>query len=126
MYDQRDVNDETLGIRALQLKKSQAAQRAIEKVRRELADRWSELGSNEVSDLEWMLGEMWAVTEGEEWEALRFTKLTMGDLIAILNLGTQIKRHARPSIEILHNGLAIVEAAADRVEDEEPSPDEEY
>lgn len=126
MHDQRDVNDETLGIRALQLKKSQAAQRAIEKMRRELTERWSELGSDEVDDLEWILGEMWAVTEGEEWDSLRFTRLTMGDLIAILDLGTQIKRHARPSIEILHDALALVEAAAKREVEEEIDLDEEY
>ena len=38
---------------------------------------------------------------------------SVDELIAILDLGTQIKRHARPSIEVLHDALALVEAAED-------------
>lgn len=119
MYDQHDVNDETLGIRALKVKKAQAASRAIEKLRRGMAEQWSSLGDREIQDLEWVLGEMWAVSENDEWDDLRFSTLALGDVIAILDLGTHLKRHDRGGIDLLHEALGIVRSASEYPPSEE-------
>lgn len=113
MYEHHDVNDENLGIRAREVKKGHAAQRAMERIRHGLGDRWSELGPRETEDLGWILGEMWAVAEEDAWDALRFGSLSLGDVIAILDLGTELKRHSRGAIEVLHEALAVVREVPD-------------
>ena len=109
MYDRHsDVSDEDLGIRAFHIKKAKAVERAIERLRHGLGDQWKELTSEEIEELEWVLGELWAYIARAKWDELRFGGLSMGDVIKILTLGSQMRRHARPSIEVLREIAAMV------------------
>jgi hypothetical protein len=111
MYDRHpDVSDEDLGIRAFQVKKAKAVERAIERMRHGLGESWKQLTENEIEELEWILGELWAYVARANWEQLAFGRLTMSDVIKILTLGSQLRRHARASIDILHEVEAVVRA----------------
>ena len=109
MYDRHpDVTDEDLGIRAFKIRRRKAVERAIELLRHGLGKSWSELTSEEIEELEWVLGELWAYVARARWEDMRFGHLTLRDVVKILTLGSQMRRHARNSIEILREVDTIV------------------
>jgi hypothetical protein len=111
MYDKHpDVTDEDLGIRAFQIKRAKAVERAIQLIRHGLGKSWSELNADEIEELEWVLGELWSYVARAHWDDLRFGKVTTRDVIKILTLGSQMRRHARNNIEILREVDAIVTA----------------
>lgn len=111
MYDHHpDVTDEDIGIRAFQIKKAKAVERAIDRIRHSLGPSWSELTGEEIDELEWVLGELWAYVARAHWDELHFGKLSMRDIIKMLTLGSQLRRHARNSIEILREIEAVVDA----------------
>lgn len=109
MYDRHpDVSDEDLGIRAFQIKRAKAVERAIERLRHGLGDSWKDLTGEEIEEIEWVFGELWAYVARAEWDELRFGRLTVSDVIKILTLGSQMRRHARPSIEVLREVEQLV------------------
>lgn len=111
MYDRhQDVTDEDLGIRAFQIKRAKAVERAIERIRHGMGASWKDLTNAEIEELEWVLGELWSYIAREDWDDLRFGRLTMGDVIKMLTLGSQMRRHARPSFEVLREVEALVRA----------------
>lgn len=103
-----DVNEEELGIRAFQIKRAKAVERAVQLIRHALGAQWAELTGDEIEELEWVLGELWAYVARQDWDELRFGHLTMRDIIKILTFGSQMRRHARNSIEILKDIYAVV------------------
>ena len=109
VYDHNpDVNDENLGIRAFQIKRAKAVERSMQLIRHGLQAQWGELNTDEIEELEWVLGELWAYVARAHWDDLRFGLLTMRDIIKILTLGSQMRRHARSNIEILREIDAII------------------
>lgn len=105
-----DVTDEDLGIRAFQIKRAKAVERAVERIRHGLGATWSELTGEEIEELEWVLGELWAYATRASWDDMYFGKLTLRDIIKVLTLGSQMRRHARNNIEILREVKATVDA----------------
>jgi len=113
MYDQHpDVTDEDLGIRAFNTKRAKAVERAVQVIRHSLGPSWSELTSEEIEELEWVLGELWTYVARAHWDEMHFGKITVRDIIKILTLGSQLRRHARNSIEILREVQAVIDAEA--------------
>lgn len=109
MYDrQRGLSDEDIGIRAFKIKRAKAVERATDRVRRSLGDSWPHLNAEEIEELEWILGELWAYVARDNWDDLRFSRVSMSDVIRILTLGSQLRRHARNSVEILREVEAVV------------------
>ena len=107
-----DVSDEDLGIRAFKLQKVKAVERAVQHIRHGLGATWSELTTEEIEELEWVLGEVWAYVPHNEWNGLPFGRLTLRDIIKILTLGSQLRRHARSDIEILREVRTVIESEA--------------
>lgn len=111
MYERHpDVTDEDIGIRAFQIKKAKAVERAVERLRRGLGDGWKDLTSEEIDELEWVYGELWAYLARDEWDQLAFGHLTTSDVIKTLTLGSQMRRHARSSIDVLREVEALIRA----------------
>lgn len=109
MYERHpDVTDEDLGIRAFKIKRAKAVERAVERLRHGLGASWNDLTAEEIEELEWMFGELWAYVARADWEDLRFGLLTMSDVIKLIMLGGQMRRHSRSSIEILREAEALV------------------
>ena len=122
MYERSDVNDEDLGIRAFQVKRAKAVERATQLIRHGLGKSWGEFNGDEIEELEWVLGELWAYVSRHVWDELHFGLLTMRDIIKMLTLGSQLRRHARGSIEILREVEAIIIAATPYVAPAEEQP----
>lgn len=112
MYDKHpDVTDEDLGIRAFQVKKEKAVERAIQMIRHGLGPSWSELNDEEIDELEWVLGEEWAYVARKDWDTIRWSHVSMRDIVKILTLGSQLRRHARQPVEILRDVYGVVSNA---------------
>jgi cobalamin biosynthesis protein CbiD len=111
MHSQRpDVSDEDLGIRAFKLQKVKAVERAVQHIRHGLGTMWSELTTEEIEELEWVLGEVWAYVAHRDWDGMPFGRLTLRDIIKILTLGSELRRHARSDIEILREVRELIDA----------------
>ncbi len=105
-----DITDEDIGMRAFQIKKARASERAIERLRHGLGDSWSQLSSHDIEELDWLFGELWAYIARDEWDDLHFGKLEMTDLWRILALGRELRKHARSSVDTLSEVGSIVAA----------------
>jgi len=109
MYDRHpDVSDEELGIRAFKVKKAKAVERAIERLRHGLGEQWQKLNDEEIEEIEWVLGELWSFVPRHDWEDLPFGLLAMGDVVRLLTLGSELRRYARPSADILRDMEEVV------------------
>ncbi len=105
-----DVNDEDTGRRTFQIRKARAAERAIERLRHGLGAEWASYTQREIEELEWILGEIWAFVPHDEWDELHFGKLTSHDVIKVLGLATQLRKHTRDTVAILQDVVALVRA----------------
>ena len=108
--ERSESHDEDLGIRAFHVKRGLAVERAIQLIRHNLGPMWKDLTTDEIEELEWVLGELWAYLAHSVWDEMHFGLLTIRDVVKILMLGSQLRRHARGSIEILHDVQAIIVA----------------
>ena len=96
-----DVSDEDIGMRAFQLRKAKAVERAVDRMRHSLKSEWANLTSHDVDELEWVLGELWAYIARDDWDNLHFGKLTIHDLRVILGYGRELRKHSRNAVEVL-------------------------
>lgn len=119
MYNQHpDVTDEDLGIRAFQIKRAKAVERAIERLRHALGSSWKDLTGDEIEEVDWVLGELWSYVARADWDTLTFTNITVGDVVKILTLGSQMRRHARNNIEVLREVEGIIRHGSTTIADE--------
>lgn len=105
-----DVTDEDIGMRAFQLRKAKAVERAVERMRHSLKDQWAALSNHEVEELEWVLGELWAYIARDHWDQLHFGKLDGHDVRMILSYGRELRKHSRNAVEVLTDVDAVVRA----------------
>jgi hypothetical protein len=116
MYDRHpDVSDEEIGIRAFKVKKAKAVERAVQRLRHGMGGQWQSLTDDEIEETEWVLGELWGFVRREEWEDLPFGRLAMGDVVRLLTLGSELRRYARPSSDILRDMEEVVKAKGTEV-----------
>jgi hypothetical protein len=90
-----DIDDEDIGIRAFQLRKERAVERAIERIRHGLNKDWSKLTEQEIETLEWLLGETWAMMSFADWEKIGFSFMNLKTVKNIINIGTQVLAHKK-------------------------------
>lgn len=103
-----DVTDEDIGMRAFQLRKAKAVERAVERLRHALKTEWQSLSNHDVEELEWVLGELWAYIARDEWDNLHFGKLSLHDVRVILGYGRELRKHSRNAVEVLTDVGALV------------------
>ncbi len=104
------VNDEDIGIRAFQLRRAKAVERATEKVRRGMDTGWKHLTSLEIEELEWTLGELWTYAARDDWGGLHFSRLELSDVREIIKLGRQLRQHSRSDVNVLEDVAAVITA----------------
>lgn len=103
-----DVTDEDIGMRAFQLRKAKAVERAVERLRHALKNEWQSLSNHDVEELEWVLGELWAYIARDEWDNLHFGKLSLHDVRVILGYGRELRKHSRNAVEVLTDVGSLV------------------
>jgi len=111
MNNQRpEVTDEEIGMRAFQIRKARAVERAIERLRKGLGTEWSKLTGLQIEALSFMLGELWAYIAHTEWDDLRFSTLSFDDVMAILDYARELTDHDRNGVDVLKDVFALIVA----------------
>lgn len=111
MSNQRpDVTDEEIGMRAFQIRKGRAVERAMDRLREGLRKEWAQFTMNEVEAIGWVLGELWAYKARDEWEELHFSKLSVADVRNILVFAREITDHERNSVDVLNDLYDLIVA----------------
>lgn len=105
-----DVSDEDIGMRAFQIRKEKAVERALERLRQGLKSTWSMFTQHDLEDLSWIVGELWAYEKRLDWEDLHFSKLTAEDTQAIIQMARTLKENAHNSVETLERVGDIIRA----------------
>ncbi len=109
MHDTRSKTpDEDIGIRAFETRKARAVEVAAGRMRHGLGDSWQQLSTQQIEELRWVLGELWAYVAHDVWEELHFGLLTLDETHRLIERGVQIRRHERPPVELLDQITQLV------------------
>jgi hypothetical protein len=87
------TTDESLGIRLHEVNRQRAVERAVERMRFGLKADWFYLTQEDIHNLQWLLGEIWAVTARDEWEDLHFGFLGIGETRKVVGAADRLRRH---------------------------------
>lgn len=101
MNNRPDVRDEDIGMRAFQIRKAKAVERAIERLRQGLKTSWGMYTQHDLADLGWMIGELWAFEKRADWEELHFSKLTTEDVTQIIEVARRLRDDPHNTVETL-------------------------
>ncbi|PKQ15828.1 MAG: hypothetical protein CVT67_07345 [Actinobacteria bacterium HGW-Actinobacteria-7] len=104
--------DEEIGIRAFETKKARAVETATSRMRHGMGDSWDQLSTQQIEELRWTLGELWAYVAHGVWDELHFGLLSHDEINRIVVLGAQIRRHERPPVEVLNQIAELVSSKA--------------
>lgn len=91
-----DINDDDIGAFTFKLQKEQAVERVIGKIRYHLGRNWVRFRDDEIQLLEKVLGECWAVSDFQEWEAINFAAITYDHVYQIIDLARQMNKGKKP------------------------------
>jgi len=105
-----DVRDEDIGMRAFQIRKAKAVERAIDRLRQGIKSDWPMFTQRDLSDLNWMLGELWAYEKRADWEDLHFSKLTAEDVTHIIEIARALRENPHNTVETLEQVGDIIRA----------------
>ncbi len=104
-----DVTDEDIGMRAFQMRKAQAVERATERIRQGLQADWGMFTQRDLADLGWLLGELWAYEKRADWNDLHFSKLTADDIQSMIADSREIQQEgSHNTVETLTRVGALI------------------
>ena len=109
------MNDESLGMRMLEVNRQRAIERAVERLRHGLKADWHYISQDDLGNLRWILGELWAISSRAEWDELHFSKLGFEDTRRIVSYADRLRRHGTQRMSTLDAVRTIVVAARDGV-----------
>jgi hypothetical protein len=86
----RDVTDEDIGRRAVEIRRERAVERALERLRKGVAADWRRLTVRDVERLRWALGELWGYVPHSEWDDLHFSSRNYHDVHGLLEMAAEL------------------------------------
>lgn len=101
--DRPDVRDEDIGMRAFQMRKAKAVERAMDRIRQGIRADWAMFTQRDLGDLDWMLGELWAYEKRADWDDLKFSKLRPEDVATIIEIARGLREDPHNTVETLEN-----------------------
>ncbi|PKQ19327.1 MAG: hypothetical protein CVT66_10710 [Actinobacteria bacterium HGW-Actinobacteria-6] len=106
----RQTSDESLGMRVFEVSKQRAVERCLARWRNGLRADWTLLSHDDVENLRWIAGEIWAANSREEWDKLHFSKIDLHHTRLIVSHADRLRRHhvnrvqtLDAVVELLHN-----------------------
>jgi hypothetical protein len=111
------TTDESLGIRLHEVNRQRAVERAVERMRFGLKADWFYLTQEDIHNLQWLLGEIWAVTARDEWEDLHFGFLGIGETRKVVGAADRLRRHGVQRMATIDAIRALVRQAELRPSD---------
>lgn len=112
----RAITDESLGIRLHEVNRQRAVDRAIERTRYGLKADWHYLTHDDISNLRWLLGELWSTRDRDEWEQLHFSKLGLEQARRLIGVGDRLRRHHTNKVSALESAMQIITNPAHAVD----------
>lgn len=106
--------EETLGARMYQITRQRAVERAMDRLRAGLKADWHFLTREEVENLRWFFGEIWATRDRAEWERLHFSKLSLHDTRILAGHADRLHRHGTQRSTTLELAVETLKDATDR------------
>lgn len=104
-----DLNDEDLGMRAFQVRRAKAVERAMDHIRGGLKNTWEMFTQRDLADLAWVQGELWAFVSRESWEAMLFSKLTPEDVFEIVAISRELSEDSSNTVEKLERVAGFIQ-----------------
>lgn len=114
-----DFTDEDVGIRAFHIRRENAAEKALEKIRAGLGRDFMKLRNDEVETLKWMLGEVWTMVGFYEWESLKFSVLSFEEVDRIIQLANEVLEKKRLGTQVVQEAYEIIKEASKKAEESE-------
>jgi hypothetical protein len=117
MLDERiRTDDESLGRRRYLVNKQRAVERSLERWRRGLRADWQLLSRDDVANMAYIAGELWATLARDEWERMHFSKLGLHETRLIIAHADRLQRHGIRREETIEEVMRLVEQARARSE----------
>ncbi|MDI6900919.1 MAG: hypothetical protein QMC79_04415 [Anaerosomatales bacterium] len=108
------TTEENLGVRVYEVTKQRAVERAIERLRAGLKADWFYLTQDDIANLRWLFGEIWATRDRADWDALHFSKLDIRDARILAGHADRLHRHGTLRLPTIDLAVAMLRDAADR------------
>lgn len=105
------TDDESLGRRRYLVNRQRAVERSLERWRRGLKADWQLLSRDDVANLAYISGELWASVSRDQWDRLHFSKLDLDDTRRIAAHADRLRRHGAGRSETIAAVMRIVEEA---------------
>lgn len=106
----RQTSDESLGMRVFEVSKQRAVERCIQRWRNGLRADWMLLSHDDVENLRWIAGEIWAARSRDEWDKLHFSKVDLQHTRIVVSYADRLRRHRvnhaqtiNAVVELLHD-----------------------
>ncbi|MCX7832202.1 MAG: hypothetical protein N2440_04815 [Actinobacteria bacterium] len=112
-----DFTDEDVGIRAFHIRRENAAEKALEKIRLGLGRDYLKLRNDEVEVLKWILGEIWTMVGFYDWENLKFSVLTFQDVDKLIQLANEVLDKKRLGTQVVHEAYELIKEVSQRAEE---------
>ena len=106
--------EETLGARMYQITRQRAVERAIERLRAGLKVDWQFLTRDDIENLRWLFGEIWATRDRADWDGLHFSKLDLHDTRILAGQADRLRRHGTLRGSTIDLSVAILRDATER------------
>lgn len=87
-------SDERLGLASFEVRREIAVERSLAKVRHHLGKNWTTLSTEEITDLGWLLGELWATMDFMAWEKVGLDKITLETADRLVELARSMRSGA--------------------------------
>ncbi|MGB4593559.1 MAG: hypothetical protein WBI63_07300 [Coriobacteriia bacterium] len=102
------LTDEVLGMRVFDVSRERAVERCIQRWRNGLKADWTLLSQDDIKNLRWIAGELWAARSRDEWDELHFSKVDLGQTRAIISHADRLRRHGVNREQTLDNVTTIL------------------
>ncbi|MEN6430300.1 MAG: hypothetical protein ABFC80_05580 [Coriobacteriales bacterium] len=113
----KSSSDEALGMRVFEVSRQRAVERCIQRWRNGLKADWLLLSQDDIENLRWMAGELWATRTRDEWDSLHFSKLDLGHTREIVSCADRLRRHGVRREQTLAEVVGILDDARLRGEE---------
>lgn len=107
----RQTSDETLGMRVFEVSRQRAVERCIQRWRNGLKADWSLLSYEDIGNLRWMAGEIWANRSREEWDTLHFSKINLRETRLVVSHADRLRRHGVNRMATIDTVVELLHAA---------------
>jgi hypothetical protein len=106
--------EETLGARMYEMTRQRAVERAIDRLRAGLKVDWQFLTRDDIDNLRWLFGEIWATRDRDEWERFHFSKLDLHDTRILAGHADRLRRHGTLRGTTMELAIGMLRDAAER------------